>query len=92
MADEPSQVGSLYKEFYSPQVNTIKGEDSINLHPMANSALLRHLRRRSLGLESIIYSDCSLRDCAYIVVQDVEVSGTSLTPLWSATDLYNELY
>lgn len=74
MAHESPSPRRLHQELHRPQGHTIKGEDRFRLHPLANSALLRHLRRRTLDSQSIIHIDCSLRDCAYPVVQDTEIN------------------
>ena len=76
MAYESSAHGSIHIKLRRAQGHTIKGEDRIDLHPLDYTALLRDLRRRALGSESIIYSDCRLRNGAYPFVQDTEVRSS----------------
>ena len=96
MAYESSAHGSIHIKLRRAQGHTIKGEDRIDLHPLDYTALLRHLRRRALGPESIIHIDCSLREGAYPVIQDAEViriqenRSSSVITCWKAP--LNSLY
>ena len=74
MAHGTPSPRTLHHQLHGAQGDTIKGEDHRDLHHLAHSALLCHLRRRPLGPESIIHINCGLRDRPYPVVQDTEVN------------------